>query len=134
MPRLIVVDKNSSVRQIDLSGPVTMIGRAENNKVKIGNARVSRHHAAIEWTGAAYVLTDLGSCNGTYVNGEKVRTRELRSGDAITVGDCHLRFLEDVASRWRATGLRLLTIPDQIRNLNAGWARPSAARHFPGAG
>ncbi len=93
MARLIILARNSSVRQVNIASPITTIGRSGSNSVCIDSQRVSRHHAAIEWTGEHFLLTDMGSRNGTYVNNEKVRSHALVNGDAIVVGDCQLRFL-----------------------------------------
>lgn len=113
MPRLIILAKNSSVRQITIAGTITTIGRAESNKVCIPSDRVSRQHATIEWTGDRFMLTDMGSRNGTYVNNEKVKVRRLANGDAIVIGDCQLRFLYSSAELAESDGLRLLTVPDE---------------------
>ena len=59
---------------------------------------VSRVHAVLENFGFAWSIRDLGSRNGTYVNGQRITTeRVLRSGDEVRLGDCRLFF-------WQATG------------------------------
>jgi len=113
MARLIILARHSSVRQVNIAGGITTIGRSTGNNVCIDSDRVSRHHAAIEWTGDRFVLTDMGSRNGTYVNNEKVRAHALSNGDAITVGDCQLRFLYSRALP-PVDALRLMTEPGRL--------------------
>ncbi|MDR6537413.1 FHA domain-containing protein [Variovorax soli] len=120
MPRLIVLARNSSVRQINIDGPSTSIGRAAGNRVCIDSDKVSRQHALIEWTGDRYLLTDLGSRNGTCVNNERVLdSRPLGNGDAITVGDCQLRFLYSTRMLPTAEALRLVTVAGGLVQLDA---------------
>lgn len=111
MADLIVVTNRNVVRQYQLTGPVTTIGRADVNHVTLDFARVSRHHAAIEFVDNAYVVTDLGSRNGTFVNYRRVRSWALVHGDAVSVGDCTLRFRDIARAALDADALRLLTIP-----------------------
>jgi pSer/pThr/pTyr-binding forkhead associated (FHA) protein len=90
---------------------------------------VSRQHALIEWTGDRYLLADLGSRNGTYLNDERViGTRPLGNGDAITIGDCQLRFLYSTTMLPPAEALRLVTMPGDLHKLDAEprrtWVRP----------
>ena len=124
MPRLIILAKDRSARQVYISGRMTTIGRNQNNSLVVDRDRVSRKHAVIDWDGRNYAITDIGSRNGTFVNGMRVMQRHLRSGDTITIGDCDLRFLSDVqipADR----SLRLITIPGVL----ADWTvEPLAAR------
>lgn len=120
MPRLIVLARNSSVRQINIAGPSTTIGRAAGNRVCIDSDKVSRQHARIEWTGDHYLLTDLDSRNGTYLNGERVvHSRPLGNGDAIAVGDCQLRFLYSTTMLPPADALRLVTVAGDLAQFNA---------------
>src|SRR3954451_3665325 len=71
------------------------LGRAEDNDVVLADERASRHHARLTRSDGRFVLTDLDSRHGTYVEGEKVsgRSRPLESGDAIAIGDQVIRFL-----------------------------------------
>lgn len=122
MARLIILARHSSVRQVNIEGPLNTIGRSSSNNICIDSESVSRHHAAIQWTGDRFVLTDMGSRNGTYVNQERVRAHELSNGDAIIVGDCQLRFLYSRVMP-AADVLRLQTLPDHLVPLEAYAAR-----------
>ena len=72
-------------------GPLT-IGRLPESSVVVDDANVSRRHAEVRRDGPDAVVVDLGSTNGTRVNGAQVRTRRLEDGDEITVGRTSLRF------------------------------------------
>lgn len=83
-------------RELLLTKPETSIGRAETCDVGLfGDPAVERLHAVIRREGDHFVLRDTGTPGGTYVNGERVvGPRPLRSGDAIRLGRCLLRFGE----------------------------------------
>ena len=72
-------------------GPL-VVGRLPECDVVLGDPNVSRRHAELRRAGDAIVVTDLGSTNGTRVNGVPVREQELRSGDEITLGSTTLVF------------------------------------------
>ncbi len=79
--------------------PVTTIGRGGENDIVVASTLVSRRHAEIAWDGVHYILADLGSTNGTFVNGHRVTDRHvLRHGDVITIGDLTLLFSIDEAT------------------------------------
>jgi hypothetical protein len=71
--------------------PLT-IGRATDAPIRITDTSVSRRHAEVRPSGSGWVVVDLGSTNGTRVNGAPVTERTLDDGDTITVGDAVLRF------------------------------------------
>jgi hypothetical protein len=74
-----------------IEGKSVVIGRGEDCDICLPRRQISRHHARIERTdGGEYVLYDLGSKNGTCVNGEEVRDRPrlLRDGDEIQIALC----------------------------------------------
>ena len=75
-----------------LTGRKIGVGRAPDNDIVVADANVSRHHARIEHLGTRYVLQDLGSTNGTFVNGAKVEEQSLKEGDVIVVGKTKLHF------------------------------------------
>jgi len=74
------------------SGSNYSIGRASESDIIFPVGQVSRQHARIEWMGNGFALTDLGSHNGTFVNGEKIDRRDLNYGDQIKIGPYLLEF------------------------------------------
>lgn len=77
-----------------LSGLRLSLGRERNNSIAIRDANVSRSHAELVSEGGAWMLHDLGSTNGTQVNGRDVSECRLNDGDRITVGMTTLEFRE----------------------------------------
>jgi hypothetical protein len=71
------------------------IGRQSDNELVIPDPGVSRHHAEVVNRDGTFVLRDLGSTNGTVVNGTVVREHELRDGDRITLGRTVVEFRRD---------------------------------------
>src|SRR5436189_4490842 len=87
-------------------GPV-LIGRQAGATLKIGNASVSRRHAMIEKDGDRFIIADLGSRNGTFVNDVPVRRRELQHGDRVRIGESQFFFLfEDTEETARTSEIR----------------------------
>jgi DNA-binding NarL/FixJ family response regulator len=86
--------KPSGPELVPLEGDRVTIGKGSGNDVVLtGDGTVSRMHAALERFGAGWCLRDLGSRNGTLVNGERVlRDRALRAGDEIQIGRTRLVF------------------------------------------
>ena len=69
-----------------LGGNLCRIGRDSKNDIVIVRGAVSRQHAVIEQHNNHFVLRDLGSSNGTFVNGERVTERALEHGDVLSFG------------------------------------------------
>jgi transcriptional regulator with GAF, ATPase, and Fis domain len=80
----LVEDGTRSLLEFDQS--VITIGRAVDNEIRLSHGLVSRHHCRIEAGGEGTWLIDLGSSNGTTVNGERVMRRLLDDGDQVQVG------------------------------------------------
>lgn len=78
--------------RIPLVRAVTVIGRAGDVDVPLDDAGVSRRHAEIHLADGRARVVDLGSTNGTFVDGERVGAGELRDGSTITVGRSRLVF------------------------------------------
>jgi pSer/pThr/pTyr-binding forkhead associated (FHA) protein len=71
----------------------TTAGRHPDSDIFLDDITVSRRHAVFERREGGYVLRDVGSLNGTYVNRERVDERPLRSGDELQIGRYVLTFL-----------------------------------------
>jgi hypothetical protein len=72
----------------ELTRDVTTVGRDVTNEIVMGDPEVSRQHSRFTRTPAGFVLEDLGSTNGTYVNGERLAApRVLTAGDTIGLGE-----------------------------------------------
>jgi hypothetical protein len=86
--RLVVKSGPNPGTPFDLSKEVTLIGRDVTNDISLGDAEVSRQHARLTQTPGGYVLEDLGSTNGSFVNGERLSApRVLTAGDLIGMGE-----------------------------------------------
>src|SRR5262249_25064877 len=77
-------------RRIPVSGAPIRIGRAPECELVLKDTRVSRRHARLHGRNGVLVLTDLGSTNGTRVNGHRVTELVLGAGDRIEIGDTSL--------------------------------------------
>jgi hypothetical protein len=79
-------------RRIPLADETVTIGRVPDSTVPIEDARVSRHHAEVKPAPEGFLLRDVGSMNGTLVNGVNVKEHLLQDGDEIGVGSTTIRF------------------------------------------
>ncbi len=97
-------------RRFALAAQPILLGRSEKCAVYIADPRASRRHAQIAWDGETSTLSDLGSANGTLLNGRRISTGEtLRDGDEITIASAVLTF-HDPDSTLRAGNLPLLVV------------------------
>jgi pSer/pThr/pTyr-binding forkhead associated (FHA) protein len=77
-----------------LEGGASSIGRASDCTIPIKDRYLSRRHAEIVATGGQWFVKDLGSANGTYLNGERIEADQpLKSGDRIRIGDTEIVFV-----------------------------------------
>ena len=75
-----------------LDGAKVVLGRSKDSDVQVEDANVSRKHAELRREGPAWWLVDLGSTNGTELNGKRIQRSKLSDGDTITVGATDLVF------------------------------------------
>ena len=122
MARLIFNPGSSQAVDFDLSASLVTIGRASTNDIVIDNTWISSHHAKFELSGGAvtvislgslhgvplkefkrvggaYVLTDLDSHNGVTVNGKRIQSTRLQSGDILAFGQLEAVFEDSPESR-----------------------------------
>ena len=87
-----VISDDVPGRTYPIVGDDMIIGRSPNADVTIDHPTVSRQHARLKWINGRYRLFDLGSKNGTMVNGKRVQSTMLRDGDKVQLGDVVLSF------------------------------------------
>ena len=68
------------------------LGRSPDNDVILRDPATSGHHARLERRGDQFWLVDLGSTNGTFVNGESIQEKQLNHGDRVTIGQNSVHF------------------------------------------
>jgi signal transduction histidine kinase len=86
VPRLIVIKGADEGKQFELSAEQLSVGRDASNRVRLHDTEVSRRHAEFVRSGDGYRILDIGSANGTFVNGRPVRDVLLQPGDQVQVG------------------------------------------------
>lgn len=91
MARVILVFNKQVVKDYPFTKENMTIGRADENDIVIDNLAVSGYHARIDKAGDTYILTDLQSTNGTFVNDKKIVSYRLRHKDKVSIGK-HLLF------------------------------------------
>jgi len=91
-PSLFIFRGNDQGVRFELSADVLGLGRDASNAIQLHDTEVSRRHAEIRRAEKKYVLADLGSSNGTYVNGKRVDQHVLTSGDEVQLGGTQLLF------------------------------------------
>jgi diguanylate cyclase (GGDEF)-like protein len=95
---LLLLDCGKVAKQVPLSKGRCVIGRAEDTDLTLSNNDVSRHHAAVSFEGGRYVIEDLTSTNGTFVNGRQIEQHVLNPGDEISIGDHSILFDDGTSS------------------------------------
>jgi len=92
MPVLQVESGPAAGSRFPIYKEIITIGRLENNDVCLEDPLISKHHARVISRGDAYLIEDLGSSNGTIVNGQKVSAHVLSDGEVIYLGNTTLTF------------------------------------------
>lgn len=91
-PMLVVIRGTNAGSRFALEPEVTTIGRHPESTVFLDDVTVSRRHAEVRVEGPRFLVSDVGSLNGTYLNGDRVDVHELVEGDQLQVGKYRLIF------------------------------------------
>jgi len=86
VPSLFVIRGNDQGTRFELEGQAVGLGRDSANSLQLHDTEVSRQHAELQRTENTYLLVDLNSSNGTFVNGRRVQRHRLSTGDQVQMG------------------------------------------------
>lgn len=111
MAKIIIRDPKSGERVHELVDDVTTIGRGSASIIQIRDKESSRQHCRIEKTQDGFRLVDLGSRNGTLVNGVRVKNQTLKIGDEIKIGQYEMIFEEEVRATAEELGATVEVSP-----------------------
>lgn len=91
--QLVAIEGPNKGKKITLSKEVTTVGKRETNDLSLEDKTVSRNHFEIQFNADSFILKDLDSTNGTYLNGSKVKEAYLAPGDVIKAGNSLIEFI-----------------------------------------
>ena len=107
MAKVILSFEGSVIREVQLDKERVTIGRKPHNDIQIDNLAVSGEHAVIVTILNDSFLEDLGSTNGTVVNGGQIKKHFLQNNDVIELGKYKLKFVNDAPAPTKAA-LRMI--------------------------
>lgn len=110
MPNLYVVTNDGQIFKFSISKDKVRIGRSNDNDLILADNTVSRYHTEIQKRKNDYILADLGSYNGTRLNGKSIQKVLLKHGDKIQIGSSKLTFLINGNSLDQAEDSVVLTV------------------------
>src|SRR5208283_1894530 len=92
MASLSIIFGGQEERSVALDKPKSVVGREPTCDIQIENLGISRQHCAFVLRGETYMVQDLGSSNGTFVNGRKITEHFLNHDDEVVIGKYALKF------------------------------------------
>ncbi|MBI3073847.1 MAG: FHA domain-containing protein [Deltaproteobacteria bacterium] len=116
MAKLIVMGPDGGQSEFPL-GPVNSIGRHPDNAVQILDKVISKEHAVLERLGEHFIIRDLDSRNGTYVNGKRIKEAVLKDRDEISIGSSRILFVAEDSPTRRSIRDRVTIAPQSEKEL-----------------
>ena len=117
MAKIIINRENFKVDERKLEHGTLRIGRSKDNDLRIDDPTVSGHHAQIVTVFDSSYVEDLGSTNGTFVNGDRAKTHTLHNGDVLTIGHYQILFQSDTASKLKDLNATMMIGVSQLEAL-----------------
>ncbi|MDM0073403.1 FHA domain-containing protein [Variovorax sp. J2P1-59] len=111
MPQLILRTAAGATRQVTLRPHDNTLGRGAHNDIVIESPQASRQHAVITVEAAFTTIRDVGSRNGTFVNGDRIESQTLADGDIIQLGSHEMSFVAGDQEFSRVEAQRIPTVP-----------------------
>ena len=130
MARLVFNSGPNQGRVYEL-GERSVLGRSADAQIYISDLSVSREHACVVRTEDGFVVEDLGSGNGTYVNDTRVIHHQLRSGDTLKIGDCQLSYLAEGEEPQRWVSMATVVAEQEEELVHGGLATPLGPFELP---
>lgn len=95
-PYAYLITQDEKAHRYPITNTIWRIGRSLDNEMTISDSSMSRRHAEIHrYNNGKFVLFDLGSTNGVYVNNKKIEKKKIKEGDIIEIGDVFFRFTQN---------------------------------------
>jgi transcriptional regulator with AAA-type ATPase domain len=133
-----VVSGDTTLRSVSIGRVPWRIGRGASNDLVLSDSGVSRTHAEVIYEDGGYAIRDVGSSNGTFVDGARAETARLGTGAKIEVGHALLKFVQPVPEVSDTDRLVLMGRSDLLRAMElpvlCAAARLMTARYVPGGG
>lgn len=92
MAKLVVLTEGLAGTVYELKGDRITVGRVEDNQIQVVEPSVSSHHCELLVKGSEVQVKDLGSTNGTFINGDQIKEATLKAGQTLRLGKIELRF------------------------------------------
>jgi pSer/pThr/pTyr-binding forkhead associated (FHA) protein len=116
MVKLVVLSEGFSGRSYELKVDKTTIGRVDDNTFPITEPSVSSHHCEVLLRGNEVLVKDLGSTNGTYINGQKITEGVLKPGQILRLGQIEVRLESDTpASATKKAVDHTMVVPQGVK-------------------
>ncbi|MBL8828144.1 MAG: diguanylate cyclase [Planctomycetaceae bacterium] len=131
--RLVRIYPASNIGQVvDLTGQALVIGRDADSHLELPDDSVSRRHALLEPKETGYLLTDLDSTNGTYVNDTRITSRQLQPGDRVRFGNQIFKFLatDEIEAEYHETVYKIMTTDGLTQAFNKRYFSEVLEREF----
>ncbi len=142
MSKILILDEGSVQQEIELEEQQLVIGREASNGIHLGDPSVSRRHALLTCALGEFFIEDLGSTNGTFLNGRPITKHMLNHGDLLQVGDYVLRYEQvveqeeleddDPEKTQVITTKKLLKTPESSSDIGVVVPKTATIRYFRG--
>ncbi|MEZ4704696.1 MAG: GGDEF domain-containing protein [Bdellovibrionota bacterium] len=129
---LVTIHGMNMGKRYELVNQEKIVGRSMACEIRVNEDNVSRQHARIYFNGTNYVVEDLNSTNGTFVNTKKITTSVLTDGDLVMIGNTILKYIsgENFENRYHEELYRLATIDGLTRVYNKAFFQEKLQEEF----